>query len=121
MGGRRCCTLHLVSPATPLDRLALEKAHQRALDLGKPSGYAAAKQGCFELTALVRFDHAWVDLARPRDAARVDQDFARLISRLYRASAEALAFLTEHNGHETEKLRKQAIPTLVTPSCSKPT
>ena len=29
--------------------------------------------------------------------------------RTFRASAEALALLTEHNGHETEKLRKQAI------------
>ena len=29
--------------------------------------------------------------------------------RTFRASAEALAFLTEHNGHETEKLKKQAI------------
>jgi DNA topoisomerase-1 len=29
--------------------------------------------------------------------------------RAFRASAEALAFLTEHNDHETEKLRKQAI------------
>lgn len=29
--------------------------------------------------------------------------------RTFRASAEALAILTEHNGHETEKLRKQAV------------
>jgi DNA topoisomerase I len=29
--------------------------------------------------------------------------------RTFRASAEALAVLTENNGHETEKLRKQAI------------
>jgi DNA topoisomerase I len=29
--------------------------------------------------------------------------------RTFRASAEALAFLAEHNGHEIEKLRKQAI------------
>jgi DNA topoisomerase-1 len=29
--------------------------------------------------------------------------------RTFRASAEALAFLTENNGHETEKLRKQAV------------
>ena len=29
--------------------------------------------------------------------------------RTFRASAEALAFLTENNDHETEKLRKQAI------------
>jgi DNA topoisomerase I len=29
--------------------------------------------------------------------------------RTFRASAEALAFLAEHNDHETEKLRKQAI------------
>ena len=29
--------------------------------------------------------------------------------RTFRASAEALAFLTEHNGHETEKLKKRAV------------
>ena len=29
--------------------------------------------------------------------------------RTFRASAEALAFLTKHNGHETETLKKQAI------------
>lgn len=29
--------------------------------------------------------------------------------RTFRASAEALVFLTEHNGHQTDKLRKQAI------------
>ena len=37
------------------------------------------------------------------DTAATAKDF-----RTFRASAEALAFLTKNNGHETDRLRKQA-------------
>jgi DNA topoisomerase-1 len=43
-------------------------------------------------------------LAEETGAAITAKDF-----RTFRASAEALAFLTEHNGHTTERLKKQAI------------
>ena len=41
----------------------LEKAHERALDLGKPRPNAAAKMRCIQLAALVGFDHTGMDVA----------------------------------------------------------
>ena len=69
--------------ADSLSARLLEKAHERPLDPAEPFAHAAAQQRGLELARLIGFDHARVDVTRPRHAPRVDEDPARLVNRRY--------------------------------------